>query len=205
MKESELVKAQDVRDFFQETLTDLVGQRKMDVGDDTVAYVTNLLTVFARSDRFYEWTPQGPTLTPLAMIYAEIMQAKSLKHRQQMLQRLGDVALFMAGMFAESFQRKTYDVDYYIGMGGAAYGSLSTSIGGHLEGQISSKVFAELSRFFSDFVQVLTELYESADLQDDRDILRWYELWVRTGSRQAARKLRSIGIDVTNIPKPTRH
>ncbi|MDJ0956714.1 MAG: hypothetical protein QNI91_07645 [Arenicellales bacterium] len=205
MRESELVKAQDVRDFFQEALTDLVGQRRMDVGDDTVAYVTNLLTVFARSDRFYEWTPQGPTLTPLAMIYAEIMQAKSMKHRQQMLQRLGDVALFMAGMFAESFNRKTYDVDYYIGMGGAAYGSLSACISGQLEGQLSSRVFAELSTFFSDFVQVLTDICEYADIQDDQEILRWYELWMRTGSKQAAKKLQSIGIDVANIPSPTRH
>ena len=205
MRESELVKAQDVRDFFQEALTDLVGQRKIDVGDDTVAYVTNLLTVFARSDRFYEWTPQGPTLTPLAMIYAEVMQAKSMKHRQQMLQRLGDVALFMAGMFSESFHQKTYDVDYYIGMGGAAYGSLSASISSQLEGRMSSKVFAELSRFFSDFVQVLTDLYEYAEIQDDREILRWYELWMRTGSKQAAKKLQSIGIDVTRIISPTRH
>ena len=205
MRESELVKAQDVRDFFQEALTDLVGQRKMDVGDDTVAYVTNLLTVFARSDRFYEWTPQGPTLTPLATIYAEIMQAKSMKHRQQMLQRLGDVALFMAGMFAESFHRKAYGVDYYIGMGGAAYGSLSASISGQLERQMSPRIFAELSRFFSDFVQVLTDLYEYAEIQDDQEILRWYELWMRTGSKQAAKKLQSIGIDVTSITGSTRH
>ena len=205
MRESELVKAQDVRDFFQEALTDLVGQRKMDVGDDTVAYVTNLLTVFARSDRFYEWTPQGPTLTPLAMIYAEVMQAKSMKHRQQMLQRLGDVALFMAGIFSESFHRKTYDVGYYIGMGGAAYGSLSSSISSQLEGQMSSRVFAELSTFFSDFVQVLADLCEYAEIQDDREILRWYELWMRTGSKQAAKKLQSIGIDVTGITSPTRH
>lgn len=205
MSANELLEAQDVRGFFQEALTDLVDQRKMDVGDDTVAYVTNLLTVFVRSDRFYEWTPQGPTLTPLATLYAEVAQASSIKHRRQMLQRLGDVALFMAGMFAESFHRKTYDIGYYIGMGGAAYGSLSECMSGQLQSRISSRIFAELSTFFSDFVQVLTELYEYADMQDDQEILRWYELWMRTGSRRAARKLQSIGIDVTNICSSTRH
>ena len=205
MRGNELVETQDVRGFFHKALTGLVDERKMGVADETVAYVVNLLTVFVRSDRFYEWTPQGPTLTPLATLYGEVLHATSVKHRQQILQRLGDVALFVAGIFAESFQRKTYDVDYYIGMGGAAYGSLSECLGGHVRERMSAHVFAELSKFFSDFVEVLTDLNEHCEVKDDRDILQYYELWMRTGSKRAARKLRSVGIDVVNLHSLTRH
>lgn len=205
MRETGLLETQDVRSFFQEALTDLIGQRDMDVGDSTVAYVTNLLATFMRSDRFYEWTPDGPTLTPLAMLYSEVLQAPSTRHRQQMLRRLGDVALFVAGVFAESFHRKSYGVDYYIGMGGAAYGSLSGSLDGEPQGQTHSRVFSELSSGFADFVQVLAELCNQADIRDDRDILRWYEVWLRTGSARAEKRLRGVGIDVDGHTTNTRH
>ena len=205
MRGNELVETQDVRGFFQAALNSLVDERRMGVADETIAYVANLLTVFVRSDRFYEWTPQGPTLTPLAALYSEVLHANSVKHRQQTLQRLGDVALFVAGIFAESFHRKAYDVDYYIGMGGAAYGSLSECLGGHIQERMSARVFAELSKFFSDFVEVLTDLNEQAEVKDDRDILQYYELWMRTGSKRAAKKLRSVGIDVVHLRNSTRH
>lgn len=198
MRANVLLETQDVRGFFQEALTDLIDQHHMEVGDNTVAYLTNLLTTFMRSDRFYEWTPQGPTLTPLAMLYGEVVRAPNRHYRQQMLRRLGDVALFVSGIFAESFQRKSYDVDYYIGMGGAAYSSLSDCFEGEAEGRTQSQVFSELSERFADFVQLLTELCEQSDVKDDRDILRWYELWLRTGSKGAERKLRGVGIDVTS-------
>ena len=145
MRAGELVETQDVRSYFKENLVELVDQHGMEVGDDVVAYVTNLLTAFVRAEHFYEWSPQGPTLTPLAMLYAEVVNTPSTKYKQQLLQRMGDVALFVAGVFAESFHRKSYDVDYYIDMGAAAYGSLSDSM------DAQSRMFAELSACFCGF------------------------------------------------------
>ena len=205
MRASELVETQDVRGFFRENLVDLIDQRSMEVGDDVVAYVTNLLTTFVRTEHFYEWTPQGPTLTPLAMLYAEVVNTPSAKHKQQLLQRMGDVALFVAGVFAESFHRKSYDVDYYIGMGVAAYGSLSESMEGQLSGRPHSQMFAELSSCFEDFVQVLMEISDSSILRDDRDIVKLYQLWLRTGSQHTAKMLERAGINVINPSNRTRH
>ena len=158
MRESELLETQDIRSFFNESLVGLIDQRNMEVRDDTIVYLTNLLTTFVRSDRFYEWTPEGPTLTPLALLYGEVLNSPSSIQKQKMLQRLGDVALFIAGLFAESFQRKCYDVDYYIGMGGAAYGTLSESIESRGSSQVHAMMFAELSGSFAVFVQVLGEM-----------------------------------------------
>jgi hypothetical protein len=199
MRAGELVETQDVRSYFKENLVELVDQHGMEVGDDVVAYVTNLLTAFVRAEHFYEWSPQGPTLTPLAMLYAEVVNTPSTKYKQQLLQRMGDVALFVAGVFAESFHRKSYDVDYYIDMGAAAYGSLSDSM------DAQSRMFAELSACFADFVQVLGEISDPSNLQDDRDIVKLYQLWLRTGSRHAAKMLERAGINVINPSNRTQH
>jgi hypothetical protein len=205
MRESEFLETQDIRSFFSESLVNQIGRRNMEVRDDTVAYLTNLLTTFVRSDQFYEWTPQGPTLTPLALMYGEVVNTPSSIQKQKMLQRLGDVALFIAGLFAESFQRKCYDVDYYIGMGGAAYGTLSESMECQTTGRMHSQIFAELSCSFADFVQVLGEIVDSADPQDDKDVFKLYQMWMRTGSERAARKLERAGVNVIDPGNSTRH
>jgi hypothetical protein len=205
MRESELLETQDLRSFFSDSLVDLIDQRNMEVREDTVAYLTNMLTTFVRSDSFYEWTPQGPTLTPLALLYGEVMNTPSALKRQKMLRRLGDVALFVAGMFAESFHGKCYDVDYYIGMGGAAYGTLSETMEIQPSGQKHSLMFAELSSSFADFAQVLGEITDRSDLKDDKDVFELYQQWMRTGSGRAARRLKAAGINVINSESRTRH
>jgi len=205
MRTNELLETQDVRSFFKENLVDLLDRHSMEVGEDTVAYVTNLLATFVRTDRFYEWTPQGPMLTPLALQYAEVVNSSSMKYRQQQLQRLGDVALFVAGVFAESFHRKSYDVGYYIDMGGAAYGSLSESMEGQSSGQAYAPMFAELSACFAEFTQILSEISDPSNPQDDRDILRMYKQWLRTGSQLTAKRLERAGINVIEPGNRTHH
>mgnify|MGYP002137355912 CR=1 FL=1 len=37
------------------------------------------------------------------------------------MRAMGDFSLYIAGFFSDSLKRKLVDVDYYIGMGGAAY------------------------------------------------------------------------------------
>ena len=177
----------------------------MEVRDDTIAYLTNLLTTFVRSDRFYEWTPEGPTLTPLALMYGEVVNTPSSIQKLKMLQRLGDVALFIAGLFAESFHRKCYDVDYYIGMGGAAYGTLSESMDCQSSGRLHSRMFAELSGSFAEFVQVLGEIVDHPDSHDNNDVFKLYQSWMRTGSARAARKLERAGINVIDPGNRTQH
>ena len=53
---------------------------------------------------------------------SEALEAPSARLRNRGLQRLGDVSLFIAGFFAQSFARKLIDIDYHIAMGGRAYG-----------------------------------------------------------------------------------
>jgi hypothetical protein len=105
----------------------------------------------------------------------------------------------------DGFARKLVDVDYYIDIGGAAYGALSSRVRGTVRGGAFAAVFAELGQKFRDFVDVLAEIRDSGRAADDFDLLRLYEVWMRTRSRRAERLLRANGIEPNITLEPTQH
>ena len=56
-------------------------------------------------------------------------------------------------------------------------------------------IFSELAEKFQDTVDVLNEVRDSARTSNDEDLLRLYEIWVKTGSRRAGRLLRENGVE----------
>lgn len=189
-----LVSYAQATEFFQQSVTSALSNQKTRVSETTVCYVVNLLITFIRSDQLYELTPEGLVLKPLALFYADAAEAESIQQRNKALQRLGDVALFVAGMFSESLRRKPVDVGYYVGMGVSAYAHLSETLRGTVRGRAFAEVFQELAAKFQEFVDVLAEVAESGQVNSNCDIMRWYELWLQTGSKRAANRLRAVGI-----------
>jgi hypothetical protein len=166
----------------------------LDANDHTAYYIVNLLTLFARSEVLHEGS-EGSSFRPLASIFAEAVEAGTLEQRNFALQRLGDLSLFVAGFFGDSLSQKLVGLDYYVKMGGGAYGWLSENVRRSVRGQIFASVFAELAEKFQEFVDVLSEVRDSARGSDDTDVLRLYETWLHTGSPRAARLLRRLGIE----------
>jgi hypothetical protein len=60
-------------------------------------------------------------------------------------------------------------------------------------------VFAELAAKFQPLVDVLGEIGEAAYVHTQRDILRLYEIWLKTGSALANRLLRRLGIEAAPV------
>src|SRR5687768_15926967 len=120
-----VVAVPNLREFFHDSVQKALGNQRAAVDDHTEHYVVNVLTMFARSEELYERTDEGVRLRPLAHMLADAAAAPSSQQRDEALRRLGDVALFIAGFFAQSFARKHVDVDYHIAMGGRAYGTLA--------------------------------------------------------------------------------
>ena len=195
----------NLQEFFKDSVADAMEKQGVAADDHTAYYVVNLLTLFARSEKLYDRRTDGPGPPPLALLLAEAAAAPDAQ-RNLVLQRVGDTSLFVAGFFQDAFARKLVDVDYYIEMGGAAYGSLSDSVRGTTRGRAFGGVFAELAAKFREFVDVLAEIRDSARAADDHDILRLYEVWLKTGSLRAARVLRSLGIEPSaSLDATTRH
>jgi hypothetical protein len=186
----------NLRSFFFESLNEAMRNQQLDAEEITVWYLTNLLTDYSRSERLFDVKRDRWHLPPVAELYAEAADAMSEGERQLLLRRLGDVALFLSGLFSGFFgrRRRLVDVDYYIAMGGRAYGYLCEAGRSSVKDQSLAAVFGQLSAQFARFVDVLAELSETSFAADDQSVLRTYELWAKTGSVRLERRLRRMGI-----------
>jgi hypothetical protein len=185
----------NLREFFKDSLHGALTKQRVSVEDQTEHYVVNLLTLFARSEALYDNTPEGMRLRPLVAILGEALEATGTE-RNRALQRLGDVSLFVAGFFAHSFAARLIDVDYAIAMGGRAYAALAEA-NSRGRARVLGAVFAELAEKFQPMVDALNELSETSYSHSDRDILRLYEIWLKTGSARSYALLKRLGVDPT--------
>ena len=190
----ELQTVADVREFFRDALQTALGHQHLHVEDHTEHYIVNLLAMFSHTDALFEPDDDRSQVKPLAMLLADALHAPDDRQRFRLLQRLGDVALFAAGFLTGAHSRRPVDVDYQIAMGGRAYGTLAQAPY-HGAQRVLGGVFAELERKFQPLVDALNEIGEGAARQTPRDLLRLYELWLKTGSRRAHRVLRKHGIE----------
>jgi hypothetical protein len=189
-----VIPSTNVRSYFQESVTAAMANQRIDAAEETVGYVVELLTAYTRAEELFEQTPDGPALRPLANFYADAVEAPTLEHRQRALKRLGDVALFISGVFSDSLNRRLVDVDYYVAMGGSAYSCLSGSVPSSPRGRVFGSIYRELASKFQGFVDVLGEISEGVRPGSETDVLRLYEVWLRTGSQRAANRLKRLGI-----------
>jgi hypothetical protein len=87
-------------------------------------------------------------------------------------------------------------------MGGNAYSGVSDAMRSAYRNESAQQLFDELTEKFTDFVDVLSEVSESTNLSTNVDVLRLYEIWLRTGSKRAATRLRKLGIQPMNSSQP---
>lgn len=184
-----LVHAHSAEEYFKEEVEAACRRQALRPQPLTEYYVVRLLSAFARAD-------SGPVQTLKSNDALGVMLVRALNgggSRQRLeLQQVGDVALFIAGFFSDSLRASLVDVDYYMSLGGRAYGSL-----GAIDHALSP-TFAELAEKFGEFVDVLADVSDHTSLAGNQDLLRVYERWVRTGSRRDGERLVDRGI-VPNV------
>ena len=134
----------NVTDFFRGLITEAVAEHKLDTTPEAQHYLVNLLAFYTHADTLFERTEDGLGLRPLAMLYSDAVDAENYETRNQSLKRLGDVAMFISGVFPHSLNRKLVDLDYYISMGGSAYGYLSSNARESKRWRAMGEVFEEL-------------------------------------------------------------
>jgi len=189
-----LVHVENLREYFMDSVCTAMASNRLSADQNTAHYVVNLLTLFARAEAFHDPDDTSPHRKPLALMLAEALDAATVEERLFRLQRLGDMSLFIAGFFADDLQHSIVDLDYYISMGGGAYSSLSQQSRGTFKGRAFGSVFAELGAKFHRFVDVLNDVRSRAEASRDTDVMRLYEVWLKTGSQRAERLLRRAGI-----------
>lgn len=189
-----LMTVANLESYFHDALRRATQVRATPVNDATHHYLVNLLVGFSRAERLYENIAGKRELKPLALMFADALEADPGTERNILLRRLGDIALFLSGFFSDSFARKIVDVDYYHRMGETAYSTLSDSPASRRDFALRD-VFEELAAKFLPVTDAIADIANEARIFDERDLLRLYEVWVRTGSPRAADLLRKLGIE----------
>lgn len=189
-----LVTTLNVEDYFRGQLTTALAHRELEISIGTADYLVRLLSSFADPALLFTRGADGLEIKPLAMQFADAVYADGPQQRKVALKRLGDIALFIAGMFSRSLARKVVDVDYYIAMGGAAYRDLNAALATYVTNFPYATPFGELARKFSAVVDVLGEVADESHLGSRGDTLRDFEIWLRTGSKRALGNLHSRGV-----------
>jgi len=192
-KKPRLITDANVTEFFRDCVEDAANNQHVDAAPDTLHYIVSLLTHFTRSSELFTREPGQTSLKPLAEIYHESLRSESQVQRDAALRRLGDIALFIAGTFSAHITRRGLSPEYYVSMGGSAYGSLADDDRSRTPDGLKD-TFGELSEKFERFVNVVAEVNESGRIEDDQSLVQNYGRWLSTGDKRAELALRRAGI-----------
>jgi hypothetical protein len=182
--------APSLPEYFRELVREALNHQRIRAPEEVEFYLVNLLNDCVKTEDLYGTPPPGFREEPLALLFSRACQAET-SLRIKLLKRLGDFSLYISGFFPSSLSRQLVDVGYYIQMGESAYGSLSQLLSRHAT---FAELFTDLARRFVAYVDVLTEVSEKSSCRTDADLLRLYELWLRTGSERAKKRLSQEGI-----------
>ncbi len=183
-------------DYFRRRLHRCAEQMHLTPHDDTLWYLGTLLERFGRSDQLFEYHEGSRRMQALALLYKDAYETPDQHQRCQLLQRLGDLALFLGAFFPERYARRGIRRDYFVGMGGGAYDYLSE----HLPRQ--RHIFHELTWQFGRMIELVAKAGDRRSRLGHDEILHLYARWVETGSPALASQLRDLGIQ---LPENRQH
>ena len=174
-------------EYFKEVVERVMARQGFRSSELSSFYLVQLLDDFVALDHRYTRAEVEVDATLAELLCGAI--ASEGERRFARFKLTGDVALFMSGFFSDSIARKRVELDYYMRMGGYAYGRAA-----QLSLTDTASVFVELSAKFGRFVDVLNEVSEESSLTDAAGVLRLYERWLQTGSKRSEKRLRQEGI-----------
>ncbi len=173
-----------VEGFFHDEVDRAFRDKGLAPGTLVEHYLVQLLAAYAA---------HGIQDAPLALKLAEAAEANP-RERRRSLREIGDTSLYVSGFWADSLADKLVDVDYYIELGGSAYGELARGGPGWTADPFGD-VFGELAENFVSFVEVLAIVSRrTTHAASNEDVLRLYRRWQRTKSQAAAARLAALGV-----------
>lgn len=191
-----VVTADNLGQFFFEAIDEACHRQHLELADETRLYLVRLLEHFTHP-RALTGATRRTTHRALALMLADATRARHTDERRDCLRQIGDVALFVAGFFPGSLRRKAVDVDYYVGMGGTAYGLVADLQSGARRSSLR-RLFGELAEQFGRLVELLDDLLAESPFGTCReDALRMHEAWLGSQGAVYGGRLAAIGVTAT--------
>ncbi|HSG90246.1 MAG TPA: hypothetical protein VLA56_13620 [Pseudomonadales bacterium] len=177
--------------YFKARLADYAERFRPPPHEDTCWYLGSMLDRFGRSEQLFAYEDGRVTLRPLAQLYGEALEAPSERERCLLLQQLGDMALFIGALYPGRYARRGIRQDYFVGMGGGAYDYLADNA------RRGRHIFGELSRSFGRMLELVAGVCAAPEAPGEDDVLSLYQHWLRTRDPVAERRLRGLGITLS--------
>jgi hypothetical protein len=179
-------------EFFEEQLKLAAQNQRQAIDPPTLTYVSTTLSEFMHSDQLFMQDPSdGKSKNEtLAHLYFDAVNAPTPELAAYLFRRMGDVSMVVTGFFADSLNRKIVDIDYYMEMGGTAYGQVASRAN---DVSVQS-LFSTLSVNFTNYVNLVSEVSMRSFADSSKDVLSVYEKYLKTKSPFLGEKLREMGV-----------
>ena len=104
--------------FFHEMVVEAQERQRLKLTENVEFYIVNLLCGYLRASE------SDTNEDCLALILKKALESSHFE-KIALYKKLADTALYFSGFFQEYFNRKSFDIRYYVTMGESAYNELS--------------------------------------------------------------------------------
>lgn len=187
------------QEFFREKVTSALANQQVKIAEEVEFYLVNLLCEFIAPGKLDTVVGQLNAMeTPLAIMMKQALEAPPA-HKLRIYKYLGDTSLYISGFFQDYFNRKAFDISYYISLGSSAYENVSMLFKDHGDENFRT-MYNDLSAKFHSLVDVVAEVSEVPGNDQAVDILAVYDRWTRSNSDRLRKLLHKVGITPIMTP-----
>jgi hypothetical protein len=180
--------------FFHEMVVEAQERQRLKLTENVEFYIVNLLCGYLRA------SDKDNNEDCLALILKKALES-SRSEKIALYKKLADTALYFSGFFQEYFNRKSFDIRYYVTMGESAYNELSNLLKGkNTYQETMSTIYYEMSKNFTVAVDILLDISEQTTNQNnERTILSLYDAWLNTASPKLEKELFHRGVNPIKV------
>lgn len=156
-----------IRRHLQQMVYEALTHENVKVSKLVGEYTVNILVDFIDAEHL---TSSEGGLPVLAWLYRDAANLKGSR-KIAALKKLGDVSLFLAGLFSDYVRKTTNGLGYYVDMGRSAYDTIAVSA--------LNPIYDELSKNFIPLVGALNFIASRTSTSHELDLDGLFELYVR--------------------------
>ena len=190
----QILEGNKLQEFLRAEVQQGLLNKGLEVLEITEFYLVNLLMRFARTEDLFIPVEGGFKEEPLALMLARAVSGDTSTQIRE-LKRLGDISLYITGLFEERVKKGPVGVGYYVDMGSGAYGTLAGQLANE---DVFEELYAELSDNFYNLAKVIGDLSVAEFIGTNSELLVLYERWLITGNEKIRRRLVQEGLNPIN-------
>ena len=187
------------QEFFREKIHVAKTDLNLSLDDEVEFYLVNLLCDFIDPNKLNDAAAELDVLdTPMATMLQKALEAPPTQ-QVKIFKTMGDTSLYFAGFFQDYFNRKAFDINYYISLGSTAYSSVSNLMRDRHGDDHFTDMYEDLSGKFPQLVEILATVSDM-QMRDNPNILAIYDRWNRNKSDRLRKTLEKLGINPISTP-----